>query len=216
MLVVIEGVDCSGKETQSKMLVEKLKSQGKSAIRFQLPFYDSPTGKIIANPYLGKDGKSWFDEGATHVDPYVASLFYVADRVYNLNKITQAMKEYDVVVLDRYLYSNMAHHGCKLKPKQRTQFFEFIEKLEIEMLKMPVPDVRLFLFVPSKVVSELKRKRNEKPDEHEKDVKYLQEAEKTYIEIAKRYDFKQINCAPKGKMRSPEDISNEIYKKLYE
>ncbi len=216
MLIVIEGIDCSGKETQSKLLVEKLNQQGKKAIRFQLPFYESPTGQIIANPYLGKDGHSWFKEGAAHVDPYVSSLYYVADRVYNMDRVRKAMKEYDYVVLDRYLYSNMAHHGCKLPPKERTKFFNFISTLEFDMLNMPKPDLNLFLYVPSDVVAELKKGRSEKPDGHEKDQKYLKEAEKTYLEIAKKYNFKQINCSRAGKMRSVEDISEEIISKVNE
>ena len=87
--IVIEGTDCSGKETQSKLLVEKLEKMGKKAIRLTFPNYDSPTGKIVGGPYLGKKEicECWFKEGAVNLDPKVASLYYAADRKYNENSI---------------------------------------------------------------------------------------------------------------------------------
>ena len=216
MLITIEGVDCSGKETQSKMLMEKLTSLGKKVARFSMPFYDSPTGKIVGRPYLGKDNNSYFEEGASHVDPYVASLYYVADRKYNLDRVKNALKNNDFVILDRYVFSNMAHQGCKLGESERAKFFNFIEKLEFDMLKFPQPDKKIFLYVPIEVVQKLKLNRKERPDEHEKDFEHLKKAEQTYLEIAKKYDFKQINCVKEGKMRSAEDIAAEIYKIINE
>ena len=84
-IIVIEGTDCSGKETQSKKLEEYLKQSGKKCKSFYFPNYESPTGKIVGGPYLGKDYicDGWFDEGAINVDPKVASLYYAADRKYN-------------------------------------------------------------------------------------------------------------------------------------
>ena len=88
-LIVIEGTDCSGKETQSKLLEERLKKEGKKVVRFDFPMYDSPTGKIIGGAYLGKPeiGKSIFPEGAVNVDPYITCLYFAADRKYNMPKI---------------------------------------------------------------------------------------------------------------------------------
>ena len=83
-IILIEGTDCSGKETQSKMLIDALKEEGYQVESFDFPHYDSPTGRIIGGPYLGKkeicDG--WFPEGAANVDAKVASLYYAADRRY--------------------------------------------------------------------------------------------------------------------------------------
>ena len=76
-LIVLEGTDCSGKETQTKLLIEKMKEKNIKVQNFSFPMYDTPTGKIVGGPYLGKnyicDG--WFSEGATEVDPKVASLY---------------------------------------------------------------------------------------------------------------------------------------------
>ena len=84
-IIVIEGTDCSGKETQSKMLVEKLKEKGYKVKRMSFPMYESPTGKIVGGAYLGKKeiGPCLFEEGAVNVDPEVASLYYAADRRYH-------------------------------------------------------------------------------------------------------------------------------------
>ena len=87
-IIVIEGTDCSGKETQSVLLEKKLKEQGKKCIKFSFPMYDTPTGKVVGGAYLGKEeiSKSYFEEGAVNVDPYVVCLYYAADRKYNINK----------------------------------------------------------------------------------------------------------------------------------
>jgi len=76
-LIVIEGTDCSGKETQTKLLIKHLESKGKKVISFSFPMYDTPTGKIIGGPFLGKEYicDGWFPEGASAVDGKVASLY---------------------------------------------------------------------------------------------------------------------------------------------
>ena len=85
-LIVIEGTDCSGKETQSKALEEHLTSIGRKVKTFSFPMYDTPTGKIIGGPYLGKKQicEGWFPEGAPNVDAKVSSLLYALDRLYNM------------------------------------------------------------------------------------------------------------------------------------
>ena len=86
-LILIEGTDCSGKETQTKLLIDKLKKDKIECIRIGFPDYDSPTGKIIGGPYLGKEYicSGWFSEGAPNVDPKVSSLYYGADFLYHLD-----------------------------------------------------------------------------------------------------------------------------------
>ena len=76
-LIVIEGPDCSGKETQSNLLVNKLNLMGIKSINLSFPMYNTPTGRIIGEAFLGKgkDNKSWFKEGSVKVDPKIASLY---------------------------------------------------------------------------------------------------------------------------------------------
>ena len=104
-LIVIEGTDCSGKETQTNKLMERLKRDGHKVFKFSFPSYDSPTGRIIGGPYLGKDYicESWFEEGAINVNPKVASLYYAADRLYNMPKIIEKYEQGYIVFRSLHL-----------------------------------------------------------------------------------------------------------------
>ena len=211
-IIVIEGTDCSGKETQSRLLVEKLNKLGKKAVYFSFPNYQSPTGKIVGGPYLGKEEicKSYFMEGAVNVDMKVASLYYAADRLYNLPTINKYLEEGYIVILDRYVSSNMGHQACKEKDKEkRLEIYNFIASLEYDLLKLPKPDMTIFLHMPYKYSLELKKNRISL-DEHEKSKEHLVNAEKTYLELAMLYDYKYISCIDNNKIRSIEDINEEV------
>lgn len=213
-LIVIEGTDCSGKETQTKMLVEKLQKENIKCERFSFPNYDSPTGKIVGGPYLGKSYicDCWFDEGAINVDPKVSSLYYAADRKYNINVIEEKLKSGVNVILDRYIYSNLAHQGGKIKDKeQRYNMYKWLEKLEFDLLELPHADIKVFLHMPYEVSIELKKNRLEQPDQHEKSKDHLLMAEDSYKEIANIYNFKTIECNEGLKPKSIEDINNTLY-----
>ena len=213
-LIVIEGTDCSGKETQAKLLIEKIRILGKRAERFSFPNYNSPSGKIIGGPYLGKkyicDG--WFPEGATNVDPKVASLYYAADRKYNIDKITYLLDNGVHVILDRYIHSNMAHQGCKYDSKdERIEMYKWLEELEFNLLELPKPDIKIFLHMPSDIVEVLKKERKEQLDENERYKDYLNKAEISYLEIAELYNFKTFECANGNEPREIADINKDIY-----
>lgn len=213
-LIVIEGTDCSGKETQTKILVDKLKEKNIECVRFSFPNYDSPTGKIVGGPYLGKkyicDG--WFEEGATNVDPKVSSLYYAADRKYNIAKIEQLIMNGVNVILDRYMYSNLAHQGGKIKDKnERYEMYKWLEKLEFDLLEIPKADIKIFLHMPYIVSYELKKNRKESADQHESSKEHLIMAEKSYMEVANIYNFKTIECSKNSKPRTIDEINEELY-----
>lgn len=213
-LIVIEGTDCSGKETQTNLLMEKLTEAGIPIVKFSFPNYDSPTGKIIGGPYLGKEHimETWFLEGATNVHPKVASLYYAADRYYNIKNIKEMLDEGKHVILDRYTYSNMGHQAGKLKSyEERIKMYEWVEQLEFGLLELPIPNICVFLHLPYKYALILKQKRKEKPDGHEINENHLKDAERAYLEIAQKYNFKTIKCYQTEKIRTIEDINNELY-----
>ncbi len=215
-LIVIEGTDCSGKETQSELLYHKLKDQNKKVIKFSFPMYDTPTGKIVGGPYLGKESisKCWFKEGANNVPAKVAALYYAADRLYNINIINEYLDKDYIVILDRYVYSNMAHQAGKLNNKEeRLAMFKWLEKLEYDLLKLPKPDISIFLYMPYEYSKELQSKRNEL-DEHELSKEHLINASNAYLEMSTLYNFIQIECVKNNKIRTKEDINDEIYSKL--
>ena len=217
-LIVIEGTDCSGKETQSKTLVENLNNSGIKAIRFAFPDYDSPTGKIIAGPYLGKEGylPPQFSEGSINVDPYCACLLYAMDRKYNIKKIADKLDQGYVVVLDRYVESNMAFQGARLTGNKREHLFTFVDKLEYEMLDLPRPDLTIFLYMPVWATKKLKANRAEKPDQNESNEDYLKRAEEVYIELAKKYNWTTINCTENEDILTPEKISEIVKSKIFD
>ncbi len=211
-IILIEGTDCSGKETQSRMLVEKLNNMGKKSIYITFPNYSSPTGKIVGGPYLGKEEicNSFFEEGAVNVDPKIASLYYAADRYYNLDMINKYINDDYYIIMDRYISSNMAHQGCKIENNlERKELYNFIEKLEYELLNLPKPDLTIFLHMPYEYALKLKKNRLSL-DEHEKSETHLKNAEKTYLELKDLYNFKYISCIKDNEIRKIEDINEEI------
>lgn len=211
-LIVIEGTDCSGKETQTNKIVERLKNDGKKVIRFSFPMYDTPTGKVVGGPYLGKKEitDSWFDDPIS-LDPKVSCLYYAADRKYNMAKIYKYLNEDYIVFLDRYVTSNMAHQGSKLNDlNKRKELFSWIEKLEYDLLELPRPDLTLFLHMPYEYANKLKNNRNS-IDKHESSPEHLINAENTYLELAKIYNYKTIECVSNNKIKSIDSINDEIY-----
>ena len=213
-LIVIEGTDCSGKETQSNLLIEKLKSDGVRIEKFSFPNYNSPTGKIIGGPYLGKsyicDG--WFPEGAPNVDPKVSALYYAADRLYNIDKIKFLLDNGVNVILDRYVYSNMAHQGGKLDSESdRNSMYDWLDNLEFNLLELPKPDISVFLHMPFEFSLILKKNREEDMDQNEKDKNHLINAENAFIELAKKYDFYTIQCNDGDRIKTIEEINEDLY-----
>lgn len=213
-LIVVEGTDCSGKETQTNLLIKRLKEEKIKIEKFSFPMYDTPTGKIVGGPYLGKEyiSKGLFEEGAANVDPKVSALYFAADRKYNANKIKELLNNGYNVLLDRYVESNMAHQGGKLKTtEERIEMYKWLESLEYDLLELPKPDLTIFLYMPYKYALELKKNRSESPDQHEASEEHLINAEKAYLELANLYNFSIVNCVENNKVRKIEDIHEDIY-----
>jgi dTMP kinase len=213
-LIPIEGTDASGKNTQARLLYERLLRKSVPVTRSTFPRYDTPTGKIIGGPLLGKPEicKSYFPEGAVNVPAKVASAFYVADRHYNLDSINKAL-DLGHLILDRYVGSNMGHQGGKIRdPDERLKFYRWIERLEYEMFELPRPDLTIFLYMPYKKGIELKSRMNCAKDEVECDPDHLKNSEEAYLQLADLYNWKRIDCVRNGNLRTPEDIHEEVYK----
>ena len=114
--------------------------------------------------------------------------------------------------LDRYVYSNLAHQGGKIEDKKkRYEMYNWLDKLEFDLLELPKADIKVFLHMPYEVSCELKKNREEKPDQHELSKEHLLMAENAYKEIAEMYEFKTIECSSDNKPRLIEDINDELY-----
>ena len=217
-LIVIEGTDCSGKQTQTELLQKRLNDLNLNCIRIDFPRYDTPTGKIVGGPYLGKPEvcPSYFTEGAVNVDPKVASLYYAADRKYNIGEVIEYLDKGYFVILDRYTTSNLAHQGSKILDKdERFNMYQWIDKLEYWLLQLPKPDKTIFLHVPYEYSCELKKTRVNL-DENEKSPEHLKGAERAYLELVELYNWDKIECVKDGELRSIEDINEEILKLIEE
>ena len=215
-IIVIEGTDCSGKETQSKRLIERLNDEGYKTELISFPNYNSPTGKIVGGAYLGKPeiGESFFGEEALRLDPKIACLYYAADRLYNMTKVNDLLDQGYVVILDRYVTSNLAHQGGKIfDEKERLETYKWIDELEYGFLGLPKPDETIFLHVPFEYAKELKKNRKDL-DIHEKSEDHLRNAERSYVELANLYEWNTIECIRDGELRSIDDIAEEVYDRL--
>lgn len=214
-IIVIEGTECSGKETQSKLLEQNLQKMGKKCIRFEFPMYDTPTGKIVGRDYLGKKemGESLFTEGSMNVDPHVVCLYYAADRKYNLSKIEEYIKKDYYVILDRYTTSNLAHQGSKIKDKDnRFNMYQWIDKLEYWLLQLPKPDKTIFLHVPFETSLTIRTNKEGKETSEES----LKRAEEAYLELTELYNWDKIECVKNGALKSIDEIQQEILNKIEE
>ena len=198
-IIVIEGTDDSVKEYQSELLEKKLNDNGKKCIKFSFPMYETPTGKIVDMANISENSTRIFPEGALNVDPYVTSLYYAADRKYNMPKISKYIDEDYYVILDRYVPSNLAFQGSKIKDKdKRFEMYQWIDKLEYWLLRMPKPDKTIFLRVPYEFIDN-------------NDLEFLKDTEDAYIELSELYNWDRIECVNDNRIRDNNSICDEIY-----
>jgi len=217
-LIVITGTDSSGKQTHTANTLARLVREGIPCQSMGFPRYDTPTGRIVGESYLGKNSPSWFEEPHL-VHPFIASLYYAADRFAAKLEIETILELGTNLILDRYVEDNLAHQGGKANPKDRGKIISFIYSLEYGLLELPRPDEVIFLHMPHQVGMELKRRTGETKDGHESNPEHLARAEETFLELAKRYNWAKISCAPDGtfnSLRTLEDIGKEVYKRVVE
>ena len=182
------------------------------------PRHDCPTGKIIAGPYLGKASisKSFYKEGPDSVDSRIASAYYAADWRSAINEIKEILESGYNLILDRYVSSNMAHQGGKIKdPEERVMFYKDLDLLEHKFMKLPLPDLTFFLYMPIEISFKLKKDQlKEDIDGHESDINHLINARDSYLELCRIYNWKKIDCAPDGtinSLKTPEKIHEELW-----
>lgn len=213
-LIVIDGSDSSGKATQTARLVAQLKKEGYKVATIDFPrYYDSFYGKMIARYLRGEFGP------VDKVNPYFASLLYAGDRFLFRDKIKNWLNAGRIVIVDRYVSANMIHQTAKLKKeKEKNEFLKWLETLEFEINKIPRPDLVIYLYVPVKILLELKKRRKGKKylkkakDIHETNVWYLKKVEEQALALARRFrDWKMINCVKAGQLLEIETIHREIF-----
>lgn len=214
-IIVIEGVDSSGKATQSKLLYDRLSNSGKDVVSVEFPNYKSQSS-AVAKMYLAGE----FGTNPSDVSPYAASTFFAVDRFASVRGEWKGYFSDDkIIIADRYTTSNMVHQASKISNMdEKTKFLDWLYDFEYNVLSLPKPDLVIFLDMPVENARELMKDRANKFDNsavkdiHERSESYLQKSYDNACFVADKYGWKHIKCAVDGKVRTIDDISEEIYK----
>ena len=211
-LIVIEGTDGSGKSTQFRLLSQRLEQEKVSFKHIVFPRYDQDSSALI-RMYLGGQ----FGTKPSDVNAYAASSFYAVDR-YASYKMDwgQWYEDGGLILSDRYTTSNAVHQASKEPKESQNEFLHWLYGFEYDKLKLPRPDLVIYLDVPTDFTEKMLRGReastNTKADIHEQDMQYLATCRETGRTAAAYYNWTVIQCVQNGQMRSIEDIHNEIYR----
>ena len=216
-LFVIDGTDGSGKQTQFDKLQERLKKDGIDFRVVSFPNYDSPSSGLV-KMYLSGE----FGENAKDVSPYIASTFYAGDRYATY--ITGYKDYYEkggIILADRYTTANMVHQAGKIQDREeREKFLNWLWDFEFNLYGLPIPTEVFFLNMPVEKSLELIKDREnkfthaEKKDIHERDKNHLIDAYNAACYVSKKYNWYEVKCVKENKIRTIEDIHEEIYNEI--
>ncbi len=209
-MVVIEGLDGSGKATQAELLSGYLKNKGYDVYNLDLPFY-SDSSSTLVKMYLGGE----LGDKPSDVNAYAASTFYAVDRYASFKKHWQ--KEYEsekITVANRYTTSNAAHQMTKLPEDEWDAYLEWLFEFEYEKMGVPAPDCVIYLQMPVDISQKLLLKRysgdEKKKDVHERDVDYLLSCHRAAAYAAEKLGWEVIKCGENGEPFTVEYISELV------
>ncbi|MGL5963672.1 MAG: dTMP kinase [Fusobacteriaceae bacterium] len=216
-IIVIEGTDSSGKQTQSEILYGKIKEIGINVKKISFPNYESPACEPVKMYLAGEFGKE-----PGKINPYPISTMYAIDRYASYKTSWGDFYENGgVIITDRYTTSNMVHQASKIDGcEEKTQYLRWLEDLEYEKIGIPKPDLVIFLNMPTEFALKLMAERKNKitgevtKDIHESDAKYLEKSHNTACEISKLQGWQEIICVDGDRIKSIEEISIEILDKV--
>ena len=210
-LIVLEGIDGSGKSTQYRRLCQHMTALGKPFHSVVFPRYDQDSSALVRLYLSGAFGTKPVD-----VNAYAASAFYAVDRFasYRLDW-KPAYEAGGLILADRYTTSNACHQGSKLPDSELPAYFDWLYDFEYHRLELPRPDLVLYLDVELDValaqMAERRRAGGGTGDIHEKDAAYLGQCLRAGRRAAAHYGWTRIACLRDGKMRDIEDIHEEIF-----
>ena len=210
-LIVLEGIDGSGKSAQYRRLTARFEREGLDYHSIVFPRYDQESSALI-RMYLNGDFGSRPDD----VNAYASSIFYAVDRYASYMTDWKAYYQSGGVVLsDRYTTSNAVHQGAKLPPEEQPRFFDWLYDLEYVKLGLPRPDLVIFLDVDLATSEARMHRRQLKTgksgDIHERDTEYLQLCLDTGHRAAAHYGWRVVDFMKDGKEREVDEKQEEIY-----
>ena len=214
ILIAVDGVDASGKQTHTELMAEHLLKSGRKVRKLSFPMYESESSALVKLYLSGK-----FGENADDVDAYTASTFFAADRFATYR--TDWKKDYDdsdtILIADRYTSSNMIHQASKIGDfAEKDKFLDWLRDFEFNIYKIPKPDITIFLDMPPEYGKLLisgrnnKFSGNEKLDIHERDFSYLEKSYENAKYVADKFGWKTVHCVKNGEIRTIDDIQAEM------
>ena len=209
-LIVIEGLDGSGKATQAKLLAQTLAENGERVKKITFPDYESESSALVRMYLHGEFGSRPGD-----VNAYAASAFYAVDRFASYKKDWgELYRGGGLIIADRYATSNGIHQCSKLDESLWDEYLAWLEDFEYKKLGIPAPDTVIYLKADTDISQKLMSGRyggdESKKDIHEGDIEYLKRSQKAAAYCAQKLGWKTVECVKDGKMRTIEDIHAEI------
>ena len=215
-LIIFEGLDGSGKGTQTKLTAQRLQQQGYDLRQITFPDYESESSALVRMYLSGA-----FGDKPDDVNAYAASSFYAVDRYASYKTgWGEFYREGGLVLSDRYTTSNAVHQAGKLPDGEREKYLDWLFGFEYGLLGLPEPSLVFYLDVPTELTEKMMREReqatNTKADIHEQDEAYLRACRENAKKVAERCSWQRIGCSKDGAMRTVEDIHEEIYRRVTE
>lgn len=208
-LIVIEGLDGSGKSTQIEYLKNKL--SGRNVHQIKLPDYDSDSSALVKMYLRGDFGKKPED-----VNAYAASAFYAVDRFANYKmKWKEFYDNGEIIISDRYTTSNAYHQATKISKDDRAEFFYWLEDFEYGLLGIPEPNAVIYLDMPIEISQKMMTERyhgdETKKDIHESNLDYLYKCREAALDAADKMGWYVVKCNNGNEPRAVESIGDEIF-----
>ncbi|MCQ2480887.1 MAG: deoxynucleoside kinase [Clostridia bacterium] len=210
-LIVIEGLDGSGKSTQEKLLEAKLQGENLNVHYIKLPNYDDDACILVKQYLAGR-----FGDKPEDVNAFAASSFYAVDRYVSYHCYwKEKYLDGGVILADRYTTSNAYHQLTKTERKDWDSYLEWLEDYEYNKLGIPAPDAVIYLDMPVEVSQKLMTSRysgdENKKDIHEKNTDYLSQCRVAADYACQKLGWVKISCAENGEPLTPEEINQKVY-----
>jgi len=213
-LIAFEGIDGSGKRTQMQLLRDHfaVTAGGLSVYSTGFPQYDSWFGKLVGQFLNGNYGP------LDALDPHLTALLYAGDRFEAKPKLEAALDNGQIVLVDRYIGSNLAHQTARVPPDKQAEFRGWIEHLEYGIYGLPREDRIIYLRVPPREAQALVSKKSErvytsaKQDILEASLRHLEIASSIYDLLAREAPWVTIECldTARNAMRPPKEIAQDV------
>jgi dTMP kinase len=205
-LIVIDGIDGSGKTVQSKMLADELRLMGFKCRELSFPRYECDSSVLVKHYLNGDYGKNPND-----VNPYAASMFYAVDQLASfLEDWKEAYYNKEIIISNRYSTSSLIHQGAKLPEERRPRFFRWLSQTVHDYMDIPVPDLTILLDISPELSRKFRSEgeRVRKGDIHENHEDHLSAAAETARLAATYFNWKKVKYTEE--FNTPEDIHRAI------